>query len=120
MTNPHDRVTLKGGATKNLRGDPWYFSYDDISDQLATVNKFTTTFAEQMQKKGTGFGLLSMIFRPVGRFFSMYFVKRGFLDGVPGLIIAVMGSIYPFLKYAKCWEIQNRKNKNDLKLSGNP
>ncbi|MFQ5862625.1 MAG: glycosyltransferase family 2 protein [Candidatus Brocadiales bacterium] len=110
--NPHDRVTLKRGTTKNLSRDLWHFSYDDISSQLVTVNKFTTIFAEQVQKEGTSFGLSSMIFRPVGRFFSMYFVKRGFLDGVPGLIIAVMGSMYSFLKYAKYWEIQNKRDKN--------
>ncbi|MFQ5956860.1 MAG: glycosyltransferase family 2 protein [Candidatus Brocadiales bacterium] len=110
--NPHDRVTLKSGATKNLSGDLWHFSYDDISSQLITINKFTSIFAEQMQKEGVRFSLFPMIFRPIGRFFSMYFVKRGFLDGVPGLIIAIMGSMYSFLKYAKCWEIQNTRDKD--------
>jgi len=111
--NPHDRVTLKGGATKNLTGDLQHFSYDDIFGQVNTVNKFTTIFAEQMEEQGTGFGLCSMIFRPMGRFFSMYFVKMGLLDGVPGLVISVMGAMYSFLKYAKCWEMQNTRNKNE-------
>ena len=43
----------------------------------------------------------------------MYFVKMGFLDGVPGLVISVMGAMYSFLKYAKCWEMQNTRNKNE-------
>ncbi len=110
--NPHDRVTLESGLTKNLNGDICHFSYDDVSSQLATVNKFTSIFAQQMQEEGTSFGISSIIFRPIGRFFSMYFVKRGFLDGVPGLIISVMGSMYSFLKYAKCWEIQNTRDKD--------
>lgn len=109
--NPHDRVILKEGLTKNLRGDLLHFSHDDISTQLAIIDKFTTIFAEQMRKEGVRFGISSMIFRPVGRFFSMYFVKRGFLDGVPGLIIAVVGSMYSFLKYAKCWEMQRERDE---------
>lgn len=111
--NPHDRVTLERGLTKNLTGDLQHFSYDNISGQLATVDKFTTIFAEEMQKQGVRFGLFHVIFRPVGRFFSMYFLKLGFLDGVPGLVISVMGSMYSFLKYAKCWEMQNTKDKDD-------
>ena len=35
----------------------------------------------------------------------MYVLRRGFLDGWPGLICAVMGSYYTFLKYAKLWEL---------------
>ena len=35
-----------------------------------------------------------------------YFLKRGFLDGVPGLIIAVNVSFGTFVKYAKLWELR--------------
>ncbi|MHC4198180.1 MAG: glycosyltransferase family 2 protein [Planctomycetota bacterium] len=111
-TNPHDRVTLSQGATKNLRGDLQHFTYDDISGQMTTIDRFTTIFAEQMQEQGTVFGLSSMVLRPVGRFFSMYFVKMGFLDGMPGFVICVMGSLYSFLKYAKCIEMQNARDQN--------
>jgi hypothetical protein len=34
----------------------------------------------------------------------MYFLERGFLEGIPGFVIAVTGSFYVFLKYAKLWE----------------
>ncbi len=110
--NPHDRITLKEGVTRNLRGDLEHFSYDDLSGQLATIDKFTTIFAEEMREQGTRFDVFHMVFRPAGRFFSMYFVKRGFLDGMQGFIIAVMGSLYSFLKHAKCWEMQNRRDKD--------
>lgn len=38
---------------------------------------------------------------PVWTFFKTYVLQRGFLDGVEGLAIAYMASLYTFLKYAK-------------------
>ena len=35
-----------------------------------------------------------------------YILKLGFLDGMPGLIIAVSTSFTVFVKYAKLWEIE--------------
>ncbi len=34
----------------------------------------------------------------------MYFLLRCYSDGFPGFVIAVLGSLYVFLKYAKLWE----------------
>ena len=42
--------------------------------------------------------------RPPARFLRSYFQRRGFLDGVPGFVIAVASAFYVFLKYAKLWE----------------
>jgi hypothetical protein len=38
-----------------------------------------------------------------------YILKRGFLDGVPGLIVAAATAVYVFLKYAKLWEHERRR-----------
>jgi hypothetical protein len=42
--------------------------------------------------------------RPLGRFFSMYVVRRGFLDGWRGFVLAVLYAEYVFLRMAKVWE----------------
>ena len=46
-----------------------------------------------------------MVLRPPARFARAYFLKRGFLDGVPGFVIAVATAFSVFLKYAKLWEL---------------
>jgi len=48
--------------------------------------------------------LLNLIFNPPFRFFKEYIFKLGFLDGIPGLIIAVSTSYYVFVKHIKLWE----------------
>ena len=43
--------------------------------------------------------------RPLFGMFRMYVVRLGFLDGVPGLVLALMHGWYVFLKYAKAREL---------------
>ena len=62
--------------------------------------------AIEMEKKGVGSLTLQLLFRPLFRFIKGYFFKRGFLDGVPGLVAAITTSFYVFMKYAKLWELR--------------
>lgn len=43
-------------------------------------------------------------FLPFWKFFRMYVLKRGFLDGTRGFLVAVLSAVYVVLKYAKYWE----------------
>ena len=36
----------------------------------------------------------------------MFLLRRGFLDGMPGLILSGLYAYYTFLKYAKFWELE--------------
>ena len=36
----------------------------------------------------------------------MYIWKQGFREGRAGLIVALLGAWYVFLKYAKLWELR--------------
>jgi hypothetical protein len=44
---------------------------------------------------------MDMLVRPPWHFFSGYVLRRGFLDGVPGLTVAALGSIYTLLKWSR-------------------
>ena len=38
-------------------------------------------------------------------FLKMYFFKRGFLDGIQGLILSLLSAVHVLVKYAKLWEM---------------
>ena len=107
-TDPHDHL-YANGKTSHLRGDLLHYTYRDLSDHLRRINKFTTTAAEEMMKQGVGMPLFHMLTRPQGRFLRMYVLRLGFLDGVPGLVVAALSACYVFLKYAKLWEMRRRR-----------
>jgi glycosyltransferase involved in cell wall biosynthesis len=107
---PHDRIYVDG-RVKQLKNPLFHYTYTDISNQLATMNRFTTITAIGKQKNGRIFRLSDVTIRPVLRFLRCYILKRGFLDGIPGLVIATFTALSVFSKYAKLWEIQiNGKN----------
>ena len=100
---PHDHV-LVNGPIRRLRGCLYHYTYDDITDQVMTSNRFSTIASAGMHEAQRTVSGMDLVFRPLFRFFKGYVLKRGFLDGYRGLIIAALSAIGVFLKYAKLWE----------------
>ena len=106
--DPHDKVVLSGKA-KYLKSDLYHFTYRNLSHQLKTIDNFSTISAEIFSRQGKRFNLINLLIRPPIKFITTYIFKKGFLDGLPGLIISVSSSFYVFLKYAKLWEKERAK-----------
>lgn len=106
----HESVKVDG-KTAYLKGDILHYSFLSISSHLKTINSFTSISAMENFKKGKKAGILSILFRPPFNFFKMYILKRGFLDGLPGLIVSVLSSCHVFIKYAKMWELGLNKSQ---------
>jgi len=102
--NPHDRVEVEG-PTGRLEGDLLHHTYRDLSDHLRTIDRFTTIAARARYAQGKRFNVLLLLFGPAWRFFRMYILRLGFLDGVQGLVLAFMAAYYVSLKHAKLLEL---------------
>lgn len=101
--NPHDHVHVDGRVA-HLDADLEHLSYDSIQDHLKTIDYFSTIAAgEKLSRGQRGLGL-QLLLNPPFKFFKMYVLKLGFLDGWRGLIVAALGAFYVFLRYAKLWE----------------
>ncbi len=103
--NPHDHICADG-PVGNLKGDLHHFTYKNLSDHLERINRYTTVGARELNAAGKGAAFLHMMVNPPARFLRMYFLRLGFLDGMPGFIVAVMAAYYVFLKYAKLREMR--------------
>lgn len=107
---PHERIDIEG-AVRHLKSPLYHYTYDNIQEQISTLNRFSSISAEgtcvKWSRRHVLFGLLA---RAPFRFFRCYVIKLGFLDGIPGLIIAVASAFGTFIKYAKLWEV-NLKHK---------
>ncbi len=104
--NLHAKVHIDGEVSE-FQNYYYHYTYDDIAAQLRTVNKYSSTASEDLDRDGVKNSRIRMIGNPIFRFIREYFLKRGFLDGMPGFIIAVNNSFYVFNKYAKLWERHN-------------
>jgi hypothetical protein len=98
-------VELEGGVER-LEGPLWHYAYRDVEHHLEKVNRYTTTMAAGLAARGRRFRGSDLVVRPLGRFLRMFLLRRGFLDGGRGFILATIGAFYVFLKYAKLWELE--------------
>lgn len=105
----HESVIVEGEAGK-LKGDLRHYSYLALSAHIQQMNKFTELAAQEYWRKGRRFSVLKMLVAPPAEFMKKYLFKLGFLDGLPGLIMAVNSAYYVFLKQAKLYELQMKNN----------
>jgi glycosyltransferase involved in cell wall biosynthesis len=107
--DPHDHILMdEAAAVQKLNDDILHYTYEDISHQIKTIDRFSDASSEALLSEGKTFCLCNLLFRPPVKFIETYLLKLGFLDGLAGFIIAVSSSFYVFVKYAKMWE-KNKK-----------
>ncbi|GAB4354064.1 MAG: glycosyltransferase family 2 protein [Gammaproteobacteria bacterium] len=105
--NPHDRVEVSEGKTGWLDGDILHYSFDSISDHLDTIDRFTEIGAQELLARGRKVGILTPLTHGSWTFIKVYFLKRGFLDGFAGFVVAVLSFTHAFVKYSKAWIMKN-------------
>lgn len=99
--DPHDKVIVAGRVGR-LTSPILHFSYRDIADHVATINRFSSRGAAELEP--SPFAAVQMFTHAAWRFFNFYVVRGGFLDGGRGLYAAMTAAFYVFLKYAKAYE----------------
>jgi glycosyltransferase involved in cell wall biosynthesis len=102
--NPHDTILLKGKVAR-LSGHLYHYSYRDVSDHLRTIDKFTTISAREYKARGRKPSWLNLTLRPLFGIFKSYVIKRGFMQGKLGWMIAFLDGYYVLLKFMKIYEL---------------
>lgn len=100
----HEKVQAKKVA--RFRHNLLHWVFRDLADQVQTNNRYSTLGAEALIQLGQEFKLSRLIMKPIIKFLEVYIWKLGFLDGVPGLVIAVGAGYSVFLRWAKLWELR--------------
>jgi glycosyltransferase involved in cell wall biosynthesis len=101
----HERV--KAERVRKLRHPILHWPFIDLSEQIHTNNRYSSLGARELFDRGRRFSVAKLILKTSSKFIETYFLKRGFLDGLPGFIISVGAAYSVFLKFAKLWEIEN-------------
>ncbi len=96
----HERVE-SAGPVGRLRGDLLHESAQSLEEYLAKQNRYTTLQARERLASGRRVGWGQLWLSPLLRFIKFYLLRRGFLDGIPGLVHVGIGCFNSFIKYAK-------------------
>ncbi|HKK80580.1 MAG TPA: glycosyltransferase family 2 protein [Phaeodactylibacter sp.] len=107
--NPHDKVLLSGQEAKRLPGDLLHYPYYSIMEHVQQIQKFAEMDAQAKLAAGKRVSVYrDLVLGPHFKFFKLYILKRGFLDGYYGFIFCCLAAGLNFLKYARLWELRRR------------
>lgn len=85
-----------------------HYPHPIVSEFLKEINFYTDIRAVELHKNGKRAGFLSVIVYPKAKFFKNYFLKAGILDGMPGLVHALLMSFHSFLVRGKLWQLSHK------------
>jgi glycosyltransferase involved in cell wall biosynthesis len=94
----HEEVVVEGPVgtfTTPLE----HYSYRSVSEYVTRMDRYAQLAAQELAKAGRGPHPGELFYRPFFSFLHLYFIRRGFLEGAPGYALAVLMSMYKFLKY---------------------
>jgi len=103
----HEALVVQG-RIGDLTGEIEHRPYADVAEHLSRMNHYTTLAAAQMHAAGRQARGWHLVVHPVAAFLRNYIARGGFRDGVPGLIVSMLGGVYVLQKYVKLWERQRQ------------
>lgn len=110
----HEHV-ICDDTVATLKGDLHHYSATKITDYMIKQNSYTSIQATILHDQGKTGSVIKLLLSPLIRFIKFYFVRRGFLDGIPGLVHISIGCFNSFIKVAKLMELEmtSKDNVND-------
>ncbi|WP_428357031.1 glycosyltransferase family 2 protein [Methyloprofundus sp.] len=103
----HESIKTEGFNTQAVNGTIKHYPYATISDFIIKLDRYSSLYAkDNIGKKSSS--PLKAICNAHFAFFKTYVLKRGFLDGYPGLLIAFSHMATTFYKQLKLYEINKK------------
>lgn len=85
-----------------------HYPHQRLKEFISEINFYTTIRAEELFKTKKEISIWEILFYPKAKFFKNYIIRLGFLDGIAGLVVAVMMSLHSFLVRAKLWQLTRK------------
>ena len=108
-------LVLVDGKTGQLEEHIEHYPFHTISEFLQKQDRYSHYDALEMYEKFKDSKLKevrhNLTVKPLKSFFKSYFKKKGYKDGVVGLIFSILFAWIHFLKWAKYWEICEKEGK---------
>lgn len=106
---PIHEVWKIDGPTATLNEPLLHYPHPDVAQFLKEINWYSTLNAKLLFTEKKREPVWYVVIYPSAKFFVNYVWKLGFLDGMPGVIVAMMMSFHSFLTRAKLQMLWQRK-----------
>ncbi|MGF1724513.1 glycosyltransferase family 2 protein [Photobacterium nomapromontoriensis] len=104
----HETVIPTQGSTGTLKGFLLHYTHRDYGHGLDKAAQYAWLGAQKYHRKGKkSHGLGLALLRAMWTFFHIYILRRGFLDGSVGFIMAMTYAQVNFNKYVGLWLLEH-------------
>lgn len=93
----------------NLRGRLLHYSYDSLAHFRIKSEKYAEMGARELYHQGVCPGFYHFYIKPAYRFLSAYLLRKGFMDGNAGYLIARLTANRVYMKYEKLKQMHEQK-----------
>lgn len=97
------------GVKATLKNPIAHFPHQTLREFIAEVDFYSTLHAKEKQSRGVKSSIIKILLFPKLKFFQNWILRRGFLDGVPGLLSALIMSFHSFLAWSKLYLLAKKK-----------
>lgn len=98
----HEKI-LASGQIGQLTCALLHESFRSLESVLDKVNRYSSVGAQVLQNKGKTSSLGKALGHGLWAFVRTYFLRRGFLDGRMGLVLAISNAEGTYYRYLKAW-----------------
>lgn len=95
------------GKVKTLETPLVHNPHPTVGSFLTDINRYSTINAQHLYDTGRNVFWWHIIAYPAGKFLQNYIGRKGYKDGMPGLLQAGMMSLHSFLTRAKLWQLRD-------------
>lgn len=111
----HEQMKVEG-KTDYLKGHLLHYPFPTFGEYLVKLNRYTSLRAQEHLHSRLSLNLSSaskyLLVVPVKKFFTLYFLFKGFLDGFPGFVFSLFSGLQEAIAYFKYWQIKNEEKIN--------
>ena len=93
-------------TTSMLQMPLHHYPHPSVAEFVSHINRWTTLDAQEFFENGNRSSFWKIVVYPIGKFVQNYLFRRGFRDGMPGLLLAILMSFHSFLTRAKLYLLQ--------------
>lgn len=104
----HERLVYDGPSAR-LAGKLLHHSYEDFETVLRKLDAYSTAGAQQRYAAGKRGGLAKALPRAAWAFVRTYLLRRGFLDGRTGFMIALFNAQTVYYRFVKLGHLHDTR-----------
>jgi (heptosyl)LPS beta-1,4-glucosyltransferase len=101
----HEELEVDTGKVSRLSAKLLHFTCVDFDAFVRKQLKYSLFAAEDRYEKGKRIGYLTVLLHAPLRFWQLYLLRGGILDGFAGLVLCSIMAYYTFMKDAKLWAL---------------